>query len=52
MHSDPMSTSATLHCWSWVQAASEVVPTKAELSVSQLILFGVRLRGRFSVQAE
>lgn len=27
----PVNTSATLHCWSWVLAASEVVPAKAEV---------------------
>lgn len=33
MLGDPMKTSATLHCWSWVQAASEVVPAKAIVSL-------------------
>lgn len=26
-----MNTNATLHCWSWVLADSEVVPAKAEV---------------------
>lgn len=31
MRGDPTNTNATLHCWSWVLAASEVVPAKAEV---------------------
>lgn len=50
MDGDPMKTSATLHCWSWVQAASEVVPAKA--IVWELIMFGVRLGVFFSFQTE